>query len=313
MSESVIVPAELAGERTDRVVAVLLGVSRRVARSAVDDGGVKRGGRKLSASERLTEGDVIEVLLSIDELPVVPDDTVEFGIAYEDDVVVVVDKPAGVVVHPGAGRPGGTLANGLLARIPDLAQLGEERRWGIVHRIDRDTSGLLLIAKTPDSFDELQAALKERTITRQYRTLVAGRFTNATGTIDAPVARDPAHPTRMTVIVHGRTARTHYRRIADWEDHEVSLLTVRLETGRTHQIRVHMRAIDHPVVGDPVYGPGKATAGDPGRTWLHAMSLTFDHPSGSGAVTVHAELPADLADSLRSLGEPDSGAIPRSA
>ncbi|MEN8113411.1 MAG: RluA family pseudouridine synthase [Actinomycetota bacterium] len=313
MSDRIVVPAGLAGERTDRIVAVVLGVSRRIARTTIDDGGVTREGKALSASERLVEGDEIDVRLTLEETLVIPDDTVDFGIAYEDDVVAVVDKPPGVVVHPGAGRTGGTLANGLLARIPVLEQLGEERRWGIVHRIDRDTSGLLLIAKTPNAFDDLQAALKERTITRRYVTLVVGRFSNATGTIEAPVGRDPGHATRMAVVAHGRDARTHYRRTADWEQHELSLLSVRLETGRTHQIRVHMQAIDHPVVGDPVYGPGRPTAGDPGRTWLHAASLTFEHPSGSGPMTVHADLPADLAESLRSLGEPDRGAIPRSA
>lgn len=313
MIERIVVPAELAGDRTDRVVAVALGVSRRIARNAIDEGGVTRSGAQLSASQRVAEGDEIEVSITIEESPVVPDETVEFGVAYEDEAVVVVDKPAGVVVHPGAGRPGGTLANGLLARIPVLERLGEERRWGIVHRIDRDTSGLLLIAKTPVAFDDLQAALKQRTITRQYRTLVTGRFTNATGTIDAPVGRDPTHPTRMAVIAQGRAAMTHYTRLADWEEHDLSILAVRLETGRTHQIRVHMQAIDHPVVGDPVYGPGRPTAGDPGRTWLHAASLTFAHPSGTGPVTVRADLPLDLADSLRSLGEPDRGAIEQPA
>jgi 23S rRNA pseudouridine1911/1915/1917 synthase len=309
MSERLEIPDELNGERVDRVVAILCQVSRRIAKSTIDAGGVVRGGIDLAPSDRVATGDVLTVAIVIVEVPVVADVDVEFAIAYEDDDVVVVDKPAGVVVHPGAGRTGGTLANGLLARIPEIADLGPEHRWGIVHRIDRDTSGLLIVAKTPVAFDSLQAALKERSVNRRYLALVAGRFSNITGTIDAPVGRDHAHPTRMTVTEGGRQARSHYRRLADWEDQDESLMAVTLETGRTHQIRVHMRAIDHPIIGDPVYGPGRRMAGDPGRTWLHAESLTFEHPSGSGSMTVHAPLPADLVGSLDTLGPPTRGAV----
>jgi 23S rRNA pseudouridine1911/1915/1917 synthase len=309
MSERLEIPDELHGERVDRVVSVLCEVSRRIARSTIDAGGVVRGGVDLTPSDRVVTGDVVEVTIVANEVPVVADVDVEFAIAYEDGDVVVVDKPAGVVVHPGAGRTGGTLANGLLARIPEIADLGQEHRWGIVHRIDRDTSGLLIVAKTPVAFDSLQAALKARSVKRRYMALVAGRFSNITGTIDAPVGRDHAHPTRMTVTDGGRQARSHYRRLADWEDQDESLMAVTLETGRTHQIRVHMRAIDHPIIGDPVYGPGRRMAGDPGRTWLHAESLTFEHPSGSGPMTVHAPLPADLVGSLDALGPPTRGAV----
>ncbi len=309
MSERLEIPDELDGERVDRAVAVLCAVSRRIAKGTIEAGGVERSGVPLSPAERVSAGDLIDVELVIEETPVVADVDVEFGVAFEDDDVIVVDKPAGVVVHPGAGRPGGTLANGLLARYPEAAELGEGRRWGIVHRIDRDTSGLLIVAKTPVAFDHLQAALKEREVNRRYLALVAGRFTNITGTIDAPVGRDHAHPTRMTVAEGGRPARSHYRRMADWEDHDESLMAVTLETGRTHQIRVHMRAIDHPIIGDPVYGPGRRMPGDPGRTWLHAEALTFEHPSGSGPMTVHAPLPEDLRRSLGDLGIPTRGAV----
>ncbi len=309
MSELLEIPDELDGERADRAVAILCGVSRRIARSTIETGGVVRRESRLSPADRVATGDVIEVDLVVDEIPVVADGDVEFTIAFEDDDVVVVDKPAGVVVHPGAGRPDGTLANGLLARIPEIAELGSEHRWGIVHRIDRDTSGLLIVAKTPIAFNYLQAELERRAVNRRYLALVSGRFTNTTGTIDAPVGRDHAHPTRMTVTEGGRPARTHYRRLADWEDHDESLMGVTLETGRTHQIRGHMRAIDHPIVGDPVYGPGRQMPGDPGRTWLHAEALTFEHPSGSGPMTVHAALPAELAWSLGELGPPTRGAV----
>lgn len=309
MSERLEIPDELDGERVDRAVAILCGVSRRVAKATIEIGGVVRGGNELSPSDRLAVGDVIDVEVVDDEAPVTADIAVEFAIAHEDADVIVVNKPAGVVVHPGAGRPGGTLANGLLARIPEIAELGPEYRWGIVHRIDRDTSGLLIVAKTPTAFEHLQAALKSRAVHRRYLAVVSDRFANTTGTIDAPIGRDPAHPTRMAVSQGGRPARTHYRRLADWDDHEESLLAVTLETGRTHQIRVHLRAIDHPIIGDPVYGPGRRMAGDPGRTWLHAEALTFEHPSGSGSMTVHAPLPADLLTSLEVLGPPTRGAV----
>jgi 23S rRNA pseudouridine1911/1915/1917 synthase len=309
MNERFSIPIDLDGERVDRAVAILCDVSRRISKTTIETGGVVRDGSRLSPSERVATGDVIEVDIVTADVPVVAEVEVEFAIAFEDDDVVVVDKPAGVVVHPGAGRSGGTLANGLLARFPEIAELGSEHRWGIVHRIDRDTSGLLIVAKTPAAFDQLQAALKKRAVTRRYLALVAGRFTNSVGTIDAPVGRDHAHPTRMTATEGGRPARTHYRRLAAWDDDDESLLSVTLETGRTHQIRVHMRAIDHPIVGDPVYGPGRQMPGDPGRTWLHAETLSFEHPSGSGQMTVHAALPADLAGSLVDLGPPTRGAV----
>jgi len=309
MTEQIEVPADLDGTRADRAVAVLCSVSRRAARLTFESDGVKRGGLALVGSSKVAEGDILQVDLVVEEAVMIPEESVEFDVAFEDEDVIVVDKPAGVVVHPGAGRPGGTLANGLLSRYPDIADLGPEHRWGIVHRIDRDTSGLLIVGKNALAFDYLQAALKRRDIKREYRALVSGLFASSTGTIDAPVGRDPADPTRMAVVETGRPARTHYQRLAEWSDADVSLASVALETGRTHQIRVHIRSIGHPVVGDPVYGRKRPTPGDPGRTWLHATSLTFDHPSGSGPMTVRSDLPADLSASLAGLGEPTRGVI----
>ena len=303
MTVQIEIPADLAGTRADRAVAVLCGVSRRAARSTIDSGGVMRGGLALAGSSKVAEGDILHVGLVEEQETMIPEASVQFAVAFEDNDVIVVDKPSGVVVHPGAGRAGGTLANGLLSRYPEIGELGPEYRWGIVHRIDRDTSGLAT------AFDHLQAALKRRDIKREYRALVAGRFASATGTIDAPVGRDPAEPTRMAVVEMGRPARTHYQRLAAWEDADVSLASVALETGRTHQIRVHMRSIGHPVVGDPVYGRKRPMPGDPGRTWLHAASLTFEHPSGSGPMTVRSDLPADLSASLAGLGAPTRGAV----
>lgn len=309
MSEILVVPGHLDGARADRVVAELCGVSRRTARATVEAGGVVRNGEALSGSARVRPGDALHVTVAETTTVTLPEPDVAFDVAYEDDVIVVVDKPAGVVVHPGAGRSRGTLANGLLARYPEVAALGDESRWGIVHRIDRDTSGLLIVARQQAAFEFLQSALKRRDVKRNYRTLVIGGFASATGTIEAPIGRDPSDPTRMAVVEGGRNARTHYRRLAEWADANVSYAAVALETGRTHQIRVHMKSIGHPVVGDAVYGSRRTIAGDPGRTWLHATSLTFEHPSGSGPMTVHSNLPDDLASSLEQLGAPSHGAI----
>lgn len=309
MTERIVISNDLDGTRADRAVAVMCGISRGAARRSVDAGGVRRRDTVLAASTKVFEGDVLTVSLVDVEETVAPEATVEFSVAYEDDDVAVIDKPSGVVVHPGAGRPSGTLANGLLSRYPQIGELPPECRWGIVHRIDRDTSGLLIVAKTADAFNHLQAALKRREIKREYRALVGGQFASSTGTIDAPIGRDPADPTRMAVIESGRSARTHFQRLAEWDNAEVSLASVALETGRTHQIRVHMRAIGHPVVGDPVYGTKRPASGDPGRTWLHAVSLVFEHPSGTGPITVRSSLPDDLVASLNGLGDPSHGAV----
>lgn len=305
----VVVPDDLDGVRADRAIAVLCEVSRSVARTTIDAGAATRAGTPLRPSDAVTTGDELIVIVAPFEEEIEAEH-VAFDVAYEDDQVIVVDKPAGLVVHPGAGTRGGTLANGLLARFSWAAELGPDRRWGIVHRLDRDTSGLLIVARTPGAFDRLQDDLRDRTITRRYLALATGNFTSTTGTIDAPIGRDPSNRTRMAVTSAGRPARTHYRTLASWGDPEVTLVSVELETGRTHQIRVHLRAIDHSIVGDPVYGPKHPAVTDPGRTWLHATELVFAHPSGSGEVTVTSGLPDELTASLDQLGPPDRGGVP---
>lgn len=302
------VPSEHDGERADKTIATLLGVSRRVARSMVEAGGVTLAGSPVQASDRLRTGDVLATAELPLEAVLEADDTVEFQIAYEDSFLVIVDKPIGVVVHPGPGQAGGTLVHGLLARFPEIEGVGTEDRWGIVHRLDRDTSGLLVVARTSDVHHRLTEMMRSRSIQRRYLALVRGVFTNTIGTVDAPIGRDPLHRTRMSVLKDGRSAITHYRRIATWADREVSLLSVTLETGRTHQIRVHMQAIDHPIVGDPVYGR-VGVAGDPGRPWLHARQLTLDHPVTGEPLDVVSPLPADLVGSLAALGVPDEGSM----
>ncbi|MCP3975343.1 MAG: RluA family pseudouridine synthase [bacterium] len=305
------VPPDLDRHRADRIVATLLDLSRSAARKAVDSGQVLLDGTAVAPADKLPEGARLVVSIPTEPTGLVPLE-LPLEVRYESDTVLVVDKPPGLVVHPGAGHRNDTLANILVANYPELADLGEEHRWGLVHRLDRDTSGLLLVGRTAAAHEELQDQLKRRDVSRVYLALVRRVIDPATGTIEAPIGRDPEHPTRMALRQDGRFARTHYRRLAVWD--ELSLLEVRLETGRTHQIRVHMTSIDAPIVGDKTYGRRFSTVGDPGRVWLHAQQLTFVDPGGgSSPVTVTSPLPDDLLDSLRRLGDPEIGSLPPGA
>lgn len=304
---TLVVPLGLAGRRADKVVAVLAGISRSQAKQLIEGGEVTVEGQPVAPTDRFEEGTALMVRIPpADRL--VPE-AVPFVVRYEDPDLAVVDKPAGVVVHPGAGRMRGTLAAGILRRWPELQGVGEEGRWGVVHRLDRDTSGLLIVARSPRALRALQNALAARSIGRSYLALVRGSFEAPTGTIDAPIGRHPRHPTRMTVLDGGRPARTHYRRIAAWRDPEISLLDVRLETGRTHQIRVHLASIGHPLIGDRTYGRGDPDGLDPGRVWLHARRLEFVHPFTGARTVVESPLPDELRSSLAALGPPPTGTI----
>jgi 23S rRNA pseudouridine1911/1915/1917 synthase len=301
------VPAELDGERADLVVARLLDLSRAAARSLIESGDARVDGAAVAARTRLRTGQVVDA----ERPPAEPDllaEEVPFGVVYEDAFLAVVDKPAGIVVHPGAGRSAGTLAAGILARWPSVEGVGDQGRWGIVHRLDRDTSGLIVVALDERTLGRLRAELNARRIERSYLALVNGADVPPSGTVDAPLGRDPRHPTRFRVDRDGRPARTHYRRVAVWREPDTALLEVSLETGRTHQIRVHLGSIRHPVVGDRVYGRGGEQVSP--RTFLHAARLAFDHPITGDPLEVHSPLPGDLSDVLGGFGEPDEGALP---
>lgn len=303
-----VISPDMSGERADRAVAALLDLSRSKVRAIFDSGGVVIGGAPVRASHKMLAGDELEVSYTETINTLEPDADVPFSVLHDDDGFVIVDKPVGVVVHPSSERSRGTLVHGLLARYPEVEGVGQEGRWGIVHRLDRDTSGLLVVARTEVAYEQLSRMMRERDVTRRYLSVVAGLFDATTGTIDAPIARDQANPTRMKIDGSGRSARSSYRRIAGWSNHDASLVSVTLDTGRTHQIRVHMRAIDHPIIGDRAYGrPG--TVGDPGRPWLHARQLTFAHPFTGETIDIVSPLPTDLGDSLSTLGEPDSGRL----
>ena len=298
------VPADLDGERLDRVIAQVAAISRNSAHSLVQEGRVQVDHVISNVpSSRVHTGTTLEFELPGAE-PALVAEPIEFEVVFEDEFIAVVNKPAGVVTHPGAGNARGTLAAGLLHRWPQIEGVGEEGRWGLVHRLDKGTSGLLAMAKTEDAFTGLKKLVADRNLDRRYLALVDGIPQAGTGTIDAPTERDPSNPVRRRVGPGGRPARTHYRRLASWKDR--TLLELTLETGRTHQIRVHLAAIDHPVVGDGTYG---GPASDLERPWLHSWRLAFPHPLSGEAVETVASLPADLADVLVELGEPVVGSL----
>jgi len=295
------VPSALAGERVDRALATLTGWSRAEISRLCDAGDVLVGGRPVAKSRRLAADEVVE-LLAEPELAGTPAPQPEVAVVIRhlDDDVIVVAKPAGLVVHPGAGHPDGTLVNGLLARFADLAGVGDPVRPGIVHRLDRDTSGLMVVARTARAYDALVDALGRHEVERHYRALVWGRLDAPRGVIDAPIGRSPARRTRMAVREGGREARTSYTVLGEFDDPAVSLLECRLETGRTHQIRVHLAAIGHAVVGDAPYKGNRASL-PLARPFLHAAALSFRHPVSRDPLHFEEPLPDELAAVLERL------------
>ena len=300
-----VVPRALDGQRLDRVVAMVAGCSRSEAAALVDAGAVAVGGRAVTnRSHRVAEGDVLEFdapdRRDGDRLS--PDPSVAVPVAFEDADLLVVDKPAGMVVHPGAGQRRGTLVHGLLARYPEILSVGEPDRPGIVHRLDKGTSGLMLVARSQPAYEALVAMLGARAVERRYRALVWGEVDSPTGLVDAPIGRSARDRTRMAVTMTGKDARTRYEVVRTLHQPvRVTELRCTLETGRTHQIRVHLASIGHPVVGDARYGGDRQSLPVP-RPWLHAEHLGLDHPITGGRMAFDSPLPSDLAAVLESLG-----------
>jgi 23S rRNA pseudouridine1911/1915/1917 synthase len=302
------VPALLAGVRADRGVAMAANVSRAAAAELIAAGRVLIDGTPLSVGRTLlAEGTTLTVRLR--EAPddrVAPEPGVRFDVVHADDLVAVVDKPAGLVVHPGAGHDVGTLVGGLLARFPDLTELVASGvcppdRPGIVHRLDKGTSGLLAVARTAEAYRALVEQLATRTMERRYLALVEGEVAEDRGEVEAPIGRSTRTPTKMAVTAGGKPARTAYtvveRRSADEASAPTTLLELSLQSGRTHQIRVHMAAIGHPVVGDGRYGVPDRRLGV-GRFFLHAAKLAFTHPGTAARMEFRSPLPDDLKDYL---------------
>jgi len=295
------VPALLAGVRVDRGVAMVADVSRGVATQLIAQGRVLVDGSPvLLGREVLREGATLTVRLpALRQEGITPEPGVRFQVAYEDDAVVVVDKPAGLVVHPGAGHDVGTLVGGLLARFPDLEQLVAAGvcppdRPGIVHRLDKGTSGLLAVARTEAAYRALVDQLATRTMERRYLALVAGDVVDDRGEVEAPIGRSMRTPTKMAVTAAGKPARTGYTVLERRPgERPTTLLELALQSGRTHQIRVHMAAIGHPVVGDARYGEPDKRLGS-GRFFLHAFKLAFTHPVTGTRAEFTSPLPEDL-------------------
>jgi 23S rRNA pseudouridine1911/1915/1917 synthase len=296
------VPASLAGERVDRAVALPPGWSRADVVPLIDKGAVLVGGQPVAKSRRLSEGEEVEVEGEPEpDAPPVPE-PVDFPVVHADDDVVIVVKPAGLVVHPGAGHETGTLAAGLLHRFPEIAAVGDPMRPGIVHRLDRDTSGLMVVARSARAYDALTAALAAREVERRYLALAWGRFDARRGTIDAPIGRSATRRTRMAVREAGKDARTGYEVLTQFDHPVCALVECRLETGRTHQIRVHLAAIGHPVVGDGTYG-GDRNPLRPGRPFLHAYTLALVHPATGERLEFSDPLPPELMSVLSPLSD----------
>ena len=295
------------GGRVDRYVADATGLSRSYVQKLISDGRLTSAGEPLRANSVVGAG--TELLLDVPEaipLDLAPEPDIPVRVVYEDDDLVIIDKPAGLVVHPSPGHSGGTLVNALLAHGGGMAWGGIAgvQRPGIVHRLDRDTSGLLMVARRDSSQASLMAQLKARRIKKTYQALVLGSVSAALGRIEAAIGRDPKHRTRMAVVPDGRPSVTGYRvreRFDGW-----TLLELDLITGRTHQIRVHLEAIGHPVAGDRVYGTGTSRRGPDGleRLFLHAWRLELTSPSSGQLIRAVAPLPDELERVLTTLREP---------
>lgn len=293
-------------DRLDRFLSDRLELSRTRIQKLLEEGLVTVDGRPAKKSERVEAGQRLEVTVPPPRAVSMEPEDISLEIVYQDAHLAVVNKPAGMVVHPAPGHRTGTMVNALLFHVRDLSGVGGRLRPGIVHRLDRDTSGLLVVAKTDQAHLALSDALKHRRIRRIYKTLVWGHVQEGTFTIEAPIGRDPRDRKKMAVVEDGKPALTRVRRVERWE--RADLLDVALKTGRTHQIRVHMSHIGHPVVGDPVYGSGwERGMGGGSKRWadrllrrvprqfLHAAALGFDHPFTGERMRFEAPLPPDLA------------------
>jgi 23S rRNA pseudouridine1911/1915/1917 synthase len=295
------VPEGLDGERLDAALARMFGLSRTMAAELIGDGMVLVGGRPAAKSDRVPAGEWLEVTLPA-PVPVAPPQAVPgLTVVYEDADIVVVDKPPGVAAHPTPGWTGPTVLDGLLAAGHTIATSGAAERQGIVHRLDANTSGLMVVAKSERAYSALKRAFRDREVDKRYHALVQGHPDPLRGTIDAPIARHPSGDGRFAVIAGGRPSVTHYDTVEAFRG--ASLAEVILETGRTHQIRVHMSAVHHPCAGDRLYGADPVFAASLGltRQWLHAVRLGFDHPGDGHRVEFTSEYSPDLAKSLDTL------------
>ncbi|MFS0733264.1 RluA family pseudouridine synthase [Microbacterium sp. 1P10UB] len=296
------VPDGLDGTRVDAALAKMLGFSRTFAAEVAEAGGVRLDGRVVGKSDRVTGGGWLDIEWEARrQAEIIPLAVPDLGIVYEDDDIVVVDKPSGVAAHPSVGWEGPTVLGALAAGGVRVATTGAPERQGVVHRLDVGTSGLMVVAKTEHAYTVLKRAFKEREVEKIYHAVVQGHPDPLSGTIDAPIGRHPSSSWKFAVTPDGKDSVTHYETLEAFPG--ASLLEIHLETGRTHQIRVHMAAHRHPCVGDPLYGADPTMSARLGltRQWLHAHRLAFAHPSGGERVAFESPYPADLAHALEVL------------
>ena len=300
---TVLVPDGLAGERVDSAMARMFGFSRTRAADLISQGLVQVDGAGVGKSDRVDAGAMLDVTIpaETDPLAVVPEVVEGIRIIHDDDAIVVIDKPVGVAVHPSPGWTGPTVVGHLAGAGFRISTSGASERQGIVQRLDVGTSGVMVICKSERAYTVLKNAFRHRTVDKTYHALVQGHPDPLSGTVDAPIGRHPAHDYKFAVMGDGRHSITHYETL---EAHRfASLLEIHLETGRTHQIRVHMSALKHPCVGDLTYGADPSLARRVGleRQWLHAVGLGFEHPESGEHVTYESSYPDDLARALEAI------------
>ena len=297
------IPEPLAGERLDRVVAMITSCSRAQAVALIEACAVSISGKAISSkSYKVRPGQRISIddellRMTVEQLG---DDSVKFAVVFEDADVVVIDKPSGLVVHPGTGADTGTLVNGLLARYPEISAVGQAGRPGVVHRLDRGTSGLMVVARSQRAYSALVEMLAKHEINRTYTALIHGELKSSRGVIDSPIGRSLTNATHMAISPAGKVAVTRYEVKRHYAVPVVAtLVEVNLETGRTHQIRVHMKAIGHPLIGDDLYSRRRVAGIE--RIFLHSSEIRFAHPVTGEEISAFSELPRELSEFLEKL------------
>jgi 23S rRNA pseudouridine1911/1915/1917 synthase len=299
------IPEGLHQERVDAALSRLLGLSRSVVVTLIESDEVKRGGKALSKSDRVNTDDYLEITMPPlpTEAVLTPTPIDNLKVVYDDSDVIVIDKPAGVAAHPSPGWRGPTVIGAVIAAGYQVSTSGAAERQGVVHRLDVGTTGLMVIAKNESSYSNLKQQFRDRTVTKVYHALAQGHMDPTEGTIDAPIDRHPREDYRFAVVADGKPSITHYKALEFFP--AVSLLEIELETGRTHQIRVHFSALRHPLVGDMTYGADHTIANrlEITRPWLHARELKFTHPASGSEIAFFSEYPSDLTRSLEILAK----------
>jgi 23S rRNA pseudouridine1911/1915/1917 synthase len=299
------IPEGLNQERVDAALSRLLGLSRNVIVGLIEAGEISKDGKAVGKSDRVITGDQLEVILPAakGEAKLVATPIDGLKVVYDDEFLIVIDKPVGIAAHPSPGWQGATVVGAIFAAGYQLATSGAAERQGVVHRLDVGTSGLMVVAKNEIAYSSLKDQFRNRTVSKVYHALVQGHMDPTVGTIDAPIDRHPREDYRFAVVANGKPSITHYKTLEVFP--AVTLLEIELETGRTHQIRVHFSALHHPLVGDLTYGsdPALAMKLSISRPWLHAKQLAFDHPGSGERMSFNAEYPVDLTRSLEILSD----------